>query len=411
MAGWLIDAGINPRSFARGWLSNFRQQSLAEPAFISLRLPAIVGFMQGFFDQLAPDGHPVQLIVLSNSRGMQVQFMDWGATWLSCLVPLGVAIEAEIAPREVLLRSPTFTEHLTQKAYFGATVGRYANRIRRATFGLATPSGIQSVQLAPNDSGNSLHGGPRGFDSQRWQVEAFSATKVSFSLISEDGDQGFPGHLQARASYELTPDNTLVASYEASTDKPCPVNLANHAYFNLDSNHNSVLLHQLQIQADRFLPVTESGIPDGGLRSVVGTSFDFLEGKAIGQDLLADVEQRRVAGYDHGFLLNSDVANGAAPAAKLTGADGRIQLMITTTKPALQLYTGNYLAGTLGAAGQPYAAHAGVALESEFLPDAPNHPEWPHTSSILLPAQRYAYRTEFRFASSVFKDKHLSLAS
>jgi aldose 1-epimerase len=356
--------------------------------------------MQGYIDQLAPDGHPVQLIVLSNSTGMQVQFMDWGATWLSCLVPLTVTNEAKFVPREVLLRSPTFAEHLIQDAYFGATVGRYANRIRHATFALTTPEGIQSIQLTPNDSGNSLHGGPRGFDSQRWHVDSFSATKVAFSLISMDGDQGFPGHLQARASYELTPDNTVVASFEASTDKPCPVNLANHAYFNLDPNHDSVLLHQLQIQADHFLPVLESGIPDGGLRSVVGTSFDFLAGKPIGQDLLADAEQRRVAGYDHGFLLNTDAAKGEAPAAKLTATDGRLQLVVTTTKPALQVYTGNYLAGTLGAAGQPYAAHAGVALESEFLPDAPNHPEWPHTSSILLPEQRYAYRTAFRFAST-----------
>lgn len=341
--------------------------------------------MYGYVDQLAPDGQPAKLIVLRNAHGCEVTFMDWGATWLSCLVPID-----QHSAREVLLRSPNLKQHLRQKAYLGGTVGRYANRIHNATYVEFAGTKSTPVALSANDDGNSLHGGPCGFDARRWQVESFSSSKVVFGLVSEDGDQGFPGRLEVRACYELSNDNAVTASFEATTDKPCPVNLTNHAYFNLAARHDSVLTHQLDIQAAQYLPVLESGVPVAGLSPVVGTRFDFRVSRSIS-------EQESGAEYDHAFLLDTGLITAGKPIARLLAPDRRLQLEIATTKPALQVYTGNGLDGTLGVTGEPYSAHAGIALETEFLPDSPNHPEWPHASSILLPGQTYAHQTTFLF--------------
>lgn len=371
--------------------------------------------MDGYTGKIAPDGHPIQVLELRNANGMRVGMMDWGATWLSCQVPVPASISAPISPpisapsptqdstqefslREVLLRSPNFEAHLEQKAYFGATVGRYANRIAYAQFPLGFSSEQRVVQLLANDAENCLHGGPEGFDAQRWQVDDYSLTKVVFRLQSADGDQGFPGNLEVRATYELRSDNTLVASFDASIDKVCPVNITNHAYFNLAPEHRSVLEHKLQVAADKFVPVLATGIPSAGPTSVVGSSFDFRLGKVIGQDLLACPEQQQVAGYDHALVLDTQAASGRVPAATLVAPDASLQMQITTTKPGLQLYTGNFLAGTAGANGSPYRVHAGVALETAFLPDAPNHPEWQQPSCLLQPGAVYAHQTLFRFS-------------
>jgi aldose 1-epimerase len=359
--------------------------------------------VDGFRDQLAPDGKPVNIVSLSNDNGLQAVFMDWGATWLSCCVPVRNESGDSRHQREVLLRSPTFTDHLRQRAYFGATVGRYANRIADGAFLLpGRVSGRHSgrrVQLKTNEAGNTLHGGPRGFDATRWQIETRSEKHVVFQLYSVDDDQGFPGNLSVRASYEIGADNSIIARYEATTDKTCPVNLTNHAYFNLAETHDTILQHSLRISADYYLPVRESGIPEKGLKSVSGTSFDFRTAKTVGRDLLTDADQRKVSGYDHGFLLTEETRESALPAVTLISPDALLRLDILTGKPALQFYSGNYLEGTPGADGRPYSIHAGLALESEFLPDAPNHAEWPHDSSFLLPGELYRYQTTFRFTS------------
>lgn len=351
--------------------------------------------MQGYTDQLAPDGHPVRVVALGNATGFRVAFMDWGATWLSCLVPT-----SQIAPREVLLRSPNLEQHLQQNAYLGATIGRYANRIAEAKYTTYDAFEPRTFKLSPNDNGNSLHGGPNGFDSKRWQVESYDASKVVFSLVSEDGDQGFPGRIEVRACYQLGSDNSITASFEASTDKPCPVNITNHAYFNLASSHLSVLTHELQIQADQFLPVHKSGIPKGDLRSVAGSRFDFRTSRQIDQAPLSTQGQEVGSGYDHAFLLDPQMTTGLHPVASLLAPDRSMALSVATTKPALQVYTGNHLGGLASATGQLYAAHAGIALETSFLPDSPNHPRWPQPTSMLLPGQRYAYQTTFCFKSS-----------
>lgn len=351
--------------------------------------------MNGFQDRPAADGEPVQLIRLGTASGFEVVFMDWGATWLSCRVPVPGRSGA-VSVREVLLRSPDLEAHLRQQAYFGATIGRYANRISNGAFTL--PDGSR-IRLAPNEGANTLHGGAQGFDSRRWQIAAQTDTSVTFQLRSEHGDQGFPGALLARATYTVSADGTLQALFEAETSQPTPVNLTSHAYFNLAATHASALDHQLAISADAYLPVDADGIPRHGLRSVGDSSFDFRKQKTIRTDLLQDADQRLMSGYDHAYLLQPDAAAMKRPAATLIAPDRRLQLDILTDKPALQFYSGNHLQGIPGAGGSPYSSHAGIALETQFLPDAPNHPEWPHASCFLMPGEVYRFKTRFQFSS------------
>ncbi|CAK6494911.1 Aldose 1-epimerase [Pantoea sp. Nvir] len=333
----------------------------------------------------APDGQPWRITVLRNASGMVATFMDWGATWLSARVPM-----RDGSVREALLGCATPSDYLHQDAYLGATIGRYANRIRKATLVQ------QGIQLTANQGEHQLHGGPQGFDKRRWQIVSQSENSVVYRLDSPDGDQGYPGNLLAQVSYTLDDDNCLSISYQAEVDRPCPVNLTNHAYFNLDAHHGDARQHRLQLLAEQYLPVDSDGIPNAPLKAVAGTSFDFRAGKSVAQDFLADADQQAVKGYDHAFLLNS-AGDASQPAAHLWSADGELQLTVTTAAPALQFYTGNYLAGTRAREQESYTAFQGIALESEFLPDSPNHPEWPQPSCWLQPGERWESVTRYRF--------------
>lgn len=337
--------------------------------------------------EAAFDGRPANLFTLTNESGMTATFMDIGATWLSCTVPV------DGKAREVLLGCSTMADHQQQNSYLGATVGRYANRIANGKF---TIDG-ETIQVATNQAGNTLHGGPEGFDKRRWAVEYQSDAKLVLSLVSDDGDQGFPGRLQAKVTFELTAENTVAISYQADCDKPCPVNFTNHAYFNLagEDSGTDCLQHTLMIKADRFVPTSEVGIPTGEFKSVEQTGFDFRTEKTIDQDLLKDPEQVLARGYDHAFILLPEATDGIADFAKAVSPDKKVSMTVQTTKPAVQLYTGNFLAGTKGAAGE-YVIHQGFCLETEYLPDAPNHAEWPG-DSILRPGQTYAHYTGYRF--------------
>ncbi|POW58232.1 galactose-1-epimerase [Candidatus Pantoea alvi] len=333
----------------------------------------------------APDGQPWRITVLRNASGMVATFMDWGATWLSARVPM-----RDGSVREALLGCATPSDYLHQDAYLGATIGRYANRIRKATLVQ------QGIQLTANQGEHQLHGGPQGFDKRRWQIVSQSENSVVYRLDSPDGDQGYPGNLLAQVSYTLDDDNCLSISYQAEVDRACPVNLTNHAYFNLDAHHGDARQHRLQLLAEQYLPVDSDGIPNAPLKAVAGTSFDFRAGKSVAQDFLADADQQAVKGYDHAFLLNS-AGDASQPAAHLWSADGELQLTVTTAAPALQFYTGNYLAGTRAREQESYTAFQGIALESEFLPDSPNHPEWPQPSCWLQPGERWESVTRYRF--------------
>ncbi|WP_438436533.1 galactose-1-epimerase [Kluyvera georgiana] len=337
--------------------------------------------------ELAADGQPYRLITLRNANGVVVTLMDWGATLLSARIPL-----SDGSVREALLGCASPAQYPQQAAFLGASIGRYANRIANSRFTLDG----QTVDVAPSQGEHQLHGGPEGFDKRRWLVTTQNATEAVFTLTSPDGDQGFPGELQATAIYRLTEDNRISIEYRAKVDKACPVNLTNHVYFNLDGAQTDVRNHTLQLLADDYLPVDASGIPHEGLKAVAGTGFDFREPKTVAQDFLRDDDQKKLNGYDHAFLLQ---ANGDASqvVANVWSQDKKLQMAVYTSAPAIQFYSGNFLDGTLSRTAQPYAAWQGLALESEFLPDSPNHPEWPQPDCVLRPGNEYVSLTEYQF--------------
>ena len=338
---------------------------------------------------LAADGQPYRLITLRNANGVVVTLMDWGATLLSARIPM-----KDGGVREALLGCASPEQYTEQAAFLGASIGRYANRIANSRYTLDG----QTVELAPSQGKNQLHGGPEGFDKRRWAIASQNPTEAVFTLTSPDGDQGYPGELQATAIYRLTEDNRISIEYRATVDKACPVNLTNHVYFNLDGDQTDVRNHKLQLLADAYLPVDESGIPYDGLKDVANTSFDFREPKTVAQDFLSDDDQKKVKGYDHAFLLQAK-GDATQPVGHVWSQDEKLQMTVYTSAPAIQFYSGNYLDGTLSRSPQPYAAWQGLALESEFLPDSPNHPEWPQPDCVLRPGEEYVSLTEYQFTA------------
>ncbi|WP_437891511.1 galactose-1-epimerase [Phytobacter sp. V91] len=336
---------------------------------------------------VAPDGQPFRLMTLRNSAGMTVTLMDWGATLLSARVPM-----KDGSVREALLGCATPEHYLQQAAFLGASVGRYANRIANSQFTLDG----QTYALTPSQGKHQLHGGPQGFDKRRWQIERQNEREAQLCLTSPDGDQGFPGNASVSVLYRLGDDNRLSIEYRATTDKACPLNLTNHAYFNLDGEQSDVRNHQLQLLADEYLPVNEMGIPTGGLKKVALTSFDFRQPKTISLEFLSDDDQRVVKGYDHAFLLQAS-GDVTQPAARLWSADKQLQMAVYTTAPGLQFYSGNYLEGTPARGNTVYSACQGLALESEFLPDSPNRPDFPQPDCIFQPGEEYRSLTEYHF--------------
>lgn len=334
------------------------------------------------------DGRLAQLIHLVNANGMTVSFMDIGATWLSCTLP----VSGE--QREVLLRSPNMVKHLEQEAYFGAIVGRFANRIAKGQFEV----GGHAYQLGINNGENSLHGGLEGFDKKRWTIVEQCAQRVVFSLHSKDGDQGYPGNLDVTVTYILTDSNELSITYEANADKTCPVNLTNHAYFNLAGEGSGAksLDHELQLHASHYLPTDDGLIPTGELKPVEGTSFDFTQSKSIGRDFLTEQDQKIAGGYDHAFVFKPEVTDGVSVAAILTAPKNDVVMLVKTSKPAIQFYSGNFLAGTPGKS-MSYELYDGLALETQYFPDGPNKPEWGINSGVLNCGEAYRHQTMYQF--------------
>jgi aldose 1-epimerase len=319
------------------------------------------------------------VFTLDDGEGTRLQVSDLGATWLSCRVPL-----SDGAPREVLLRCESPAQHALQPGYLGAVVGRYANRIAGARF----PLDGRTVQVVPNEGANQLHGGPDGFDKRRWHVEHHGPRSLRLALHSPDGDQGFPGALQAWVTYRVEAPGCIALQFEATVDAACPVNLTSHAYFNLDGADAGAPLgiasHRIALRATHYLPVDEQLIPLGVPAPVAGTPFDLRQPCAIGT-------QR----FDHCFVLDG----GVAPAATVWSGDGRLRMQLYTDYPGLQFYGGHFLPQTQGAHGHPYAAGAGFALEPQYWPDSPNHPEWPDHGVILRPGERLQRQLRLRFDS------------
>jgi len=339
-----------------------------------------------------PSGEAVALYTLTNAAGMQVHITNYGGIITSIRVP-----DRDGTLGEVTLGYDTLQGYLDQSPYFGALVGRYGNRIAEGRFTLDG----ETYTLATNNGPNHLHGGVRGFDKVVWDAETFQQDdRVGLVLryTSLDGEEGYPGTLDVRVTYTLTNDNTLDIAYHATTDAPTPVNLTNHAYFNLrDGGASPILDHELTLQADAFVPVSSALIPTGELESVDGTPFDFRTATPIGARIDADHDQLQHGnGYDHTFVLGT--ADGFQQVATVhEPTTGRV-MTVFTEEPGVQLYTGNFLDGSItGTGGVVYARRHGFCLETQHYPDSPNQPHFP--SVIVHPGQVYETRTAYQFST------------
>jgi len=335
------------------------------------------------------DNLPAKIFTLTNKQGSSITLMDIGATWLSCKIQMPNEL------REVLLGVDSMYKHLEQQVYLGATVGRYANRIKAGQFEIDGTV----FQATTNQAPHMLHGGNEGFDKRRWQVAEQIDNKITFSLLSADGDQGFPGNLTVYVSYQFSDANEVSIEYRANTDKICPVNLTNHGYFNLMGADLGVdcLTHQLQINADQYLPSDSAGLPIDQIEPVQGSSFDFLETKTIKQDFLVDQQQQQQGGYDHAFLLRDNVQDAQTVALTLTAPDSSLALLMCTDKPSVHVYSGNFLDGCPSRGESSYQNHAGIALEAQFPPNSPNNMAWLATPVYLHPQQEYHALTRYHF--------------
>lgn len=334
------------------------------------------------------DGQSVTIFTLA-SGAVSARVMTYGGTLVSLHVP-----DRDGRAADVLLGFDTLDGYLAGHPYFGSLVGRFANRIAGGVFEL---DGVRYT-LARNNGANHLHGGVRGFDKVIWQAEPLDsedAPGVRLRYVSQDGEEGYPGTLAAVVTYTLTAAGELRLDYEATTDRPTIVNVTNHAYFNL-AGSGDIFGHLLEIPADTFLPTDSGQIPTGELRSVAGTPLDFRNAETVGARIHADDEQLRLAngGYDHTYVLGT--ASGVLRlAARLSDPASGREIEALTTEPAVQLYTGNMLDGTIiGKSGQIYHKHAGLCLETQHYPDTPNQPAFPSTR--LAPGEVYRQTTVYR---------------
>lgn len=333
------------------------------------------------------DGKPVELFTLTNSKGTKVKISNYGGTVTSFIIA-----NKEGKPTEIVVGFDSIDQYLKQPPYFGATIGRYGNRIGKGQF---TLNGT-SYQLTLNDGKNHLHGGTKGFDKQVWDVVSYDSTSPSLTLhyLSKDGEEGYPGNLNVTVTYTLTDNNELKFDYSAETDKATPVNLTNHSYFNLSGDvSNTILNHTLMINADSYTPVDSTLITTGELAPVKGTPFDFTTPKKIGQDI-TKVDNS----YDHNWVLNRK-DTGMMKAALLSDSLSGITLEVLTTEPGLQFYSGNFLDGKfINRDGKPVNYHTALCLETQHYPDSPNKSNFP--STILEPGQKYHSETIYKVSAS-----------
>lgn len=330
------------------------------------------------------DGKKVYLFTLTNEKGTQVKISNYGSTITSF-----VTADKSGGKSNIVLGFDKLDGYLAKPPYFGATIGRYGNRIADAKFTLDG----KTYPLAANNGKNHLHGGLKGFDKVVWDAAPLtdSATpSLSLSYTSKDGEEGYPGNLKVGVKFTLSNDNELQIDYTAETDKATVVNLTNHSYFNLTGDvSNTILNHYLMIDADRYTPVDTTLIPTGELKSVKGTPFDFTISQKIG----SRIDQVK-GGYDHNWVLNKQ-GNSMQKAAVLTDSLSGRQLEVYTQEPGLQFYTGNFLDGTIKTNdGKAINKNAALCLETQHFPNSPNQPSFP--STVLKPGEKYATSTKYK---------------
>jgi aldose 1-epimerase len=334
-----------------------------------------------------PEGVEVDLYTLSNTKGLRVKIMTYGATIISVETP-----DRNGKIENVTLSLDSIEDYLRGHPCLGSTIGRYANRIAKGRFSI----GGVKYQLAVNNGPNHLHGGIKGFDKVVWKaepVETENSVGVAFSYDSRDGEEGYPGNLAVKVTYSLTGDNELRMAYFATTDKPTVINLTNHTYWNLaGGGSGDILGHELMLNADRYLPVDANLIPLGELKAVKGTPMDFTEPKPIG----ARINQVE-GGYDHCYVLNRQEGEQEPTlAARVVEPDSGRVMEVYATQPGIQFYTGNFLDGTVCCHGKTYRKHYGFCLETQHYPDSPNQPAF--LSTLLNPGETYFQSAVHKFS-------------
>ena len=339
-----------------------------------------MGVEKKFFGKTR-DGQEVSAFVFTNTNGMRVQVINYGATVVSIEVPDRKGQLADV----VLGFDDMEGYQSANNPFFGATCGRYANRISKGKF---TLDGTE-YSLAINNGPNSLHGGLIGFDKRIWEAEMVGDA-VKMSLTSPDGEEGYPGTLQAELTYSLSDENELKLEYSATTDRKTVVNLTNHSYFNL-AGGGSIHGHIAQINADRYTVVDDTAIPTGELRAVAGTEMDLLAPTPIGKNIAAV----QGGGYDHNYCLNQPTPGELVLAASIVEPDSGRTLECLTTEPGVQFYTGNFLENVAGKRGAVYQRQEGFCLETQHYPDSPNQPDFPTTQ--LAPGETYTQTCIYRF--------------
>jgi aldose 1-epimerase len=368
----------------------------------TLAAGAVVVAMAAVFDAQTPgkltkqswgnfDGKPVFLYTLRNARGLEVAITNYGGTVTSIKAP-----DRNQKFEDVVLGFDSLSGYTgkSNTGYFGAIIGRYANRLAHGTF---TLDGKQ-YQIPKNEGANTLHGGNRGFDKRVWDAKETGPGALQLHYLSPDGEEGFPGNLDVSVEYTLDDNNALRVDYTARTDKDTVLNLTNHSYFNLaGAGSGTVLNHKLTLAADRFTPIDSTLIPTGAVDSVAGTPLDFRQATAIGARINDNYEQLKLAkGYDHNFVLNNGGHSLALAAKVEEPTSGRV-LEVLTTQPGIQFYSGNFLNGKTVGIGGAFNYRCALALETQHFPDSPNHSNFP--STVLHPGQKFQETTVYRFST------------
>ena len=361
-----------------------------EESSTSVQTP-VPRFTLGPFGKTA-DGQAIELITLRHQNGTEMRVATYG----------GIILSLKTADRtgafdDIVLGFDEITPYFDKSPYFGCLIGRYCNRIAKGTFALDGTT----YKLATNNGPNHLHGGVKGWDKVVWTPEPFQDARgvgVVLRYTSQDGEEGYPGTVQAAVTYTLNDRGELVIDYLATTDKPTIVNLTQHSYFNLaGTKANDILGHELTINAAQYTPIDPTAIPLGDHAPVEGTPFDFRKATAIGARInAADPQIKNGLGYDHNYVLTKPAEGALSEAARIVEPVTGRTLTISTTEPGIQFYSGNFLDGTItGKGGRVYAHRSGFCLEPQHYPDSPNRPNFP--STVLRPGQEYRSQTVYVF--------------
>lgn len=335
-----------------------------------------------------PDGQEVFSYLLDNGKKVKAEILSYGGIIKNLWVKTNSGEYLD-----VVLGRDTLEEYLDNDGYFGALIGRHANRIYKGKFCI----GNTEYSVGINDGGNSLHGGVKGFDKYVWEVvekDDENNPSLVMSIVSPDGEEGFPGELKVTVTYTLSENNGLIIHYEAVSDKDTVVNLTNHSYFNLNKQGENIDSLNLQMNCSFYTPNTDECMPYGEILSVKGTPFDFTAGKKVGKDIHSDYPQiKEFDGYDHNFIIDGQ---GFRKAAVVSSDDTGITMEVYTDKPGVQLYTGNCIQeGRICKNGQTYKKHDALCLETQYFPNSTSYRHFP--SPILKAGEKYDFTTEYRF--------------